>query len=186
MTLANIMQLALRQLDENREDISEYDELFSSYANMGYMIALRVFVRPRETFVLTTDETGRADLGGLPVLRVVELRDERGERLRFALDADGQAIRTDRGAQTVAALCEVERPPMENAMQEPELPAYLHPALADYICYRHLSAGSLGKQSRAESFRERFYRQMHAATRQGAGSVTRLRGLYAATDARSR
>ena len=50
MTLANIMKLALRQLDEAAEDIAEYDELFRSYANMGYMIALRLFLKPRETF----------------------------------------------------------------------------------------------------------------------------------------
>ena len=63
MTLANIMKLALRQLDEAAEDIAEYDELFRSYANMGYMIALRLFLRPRETFELTTDDQGRADIG---------------------------------------------------------------------------------------------------------------------------
>jgi len=66
MTLAGLMKLALKQLDETPEDISEYDELFASYANMGYMIALRLFLRPRESFTLATDRDGRADICALP------------------------------------------------------------------------------------------------------------------------
>ena len=95
MTLANIMKLALRQLDEAAEDIAEYDELFRSYANMGYMIALRLFLRPRETFELTTDDQGRADISALPVMRVVDMRNAQGRPVRFSISADGRAIGTE-------------------------------------------------------------------------------------------
>ncbi|MBR5560934.1 MAG: hypothetical protein IKU73_05930 [Clostridia bacterium] len=183
MTLAGLMKLALRQLDETPEDISEYDELFRSYANMGYMIALRLYLKPRESFSLTTDEGGRADLGALPLGRVVQVEDERGRLVWFDVAADGGSIRTGVREGKVKLLCEVEYPPLKGDTDEPRLPAYAHPALADYICYRHLSSGSLAKQSRAEFFYQSFYQQMRALKPQGAGSVTRLRNLYSATEA---
>ena len=186
MTLASIMKLALRQLDEAAEDIAEYDELFRSYANMGYMIALRLVLKPRETFELTPDEEGRADIAALPIMRVVEVWDAQGRPVRFSLSADGTALKTGEKEASIRALCEVEWAALEEDTDEPRLPSYAHPALADYICYRHLSSGSLAKQSRAEFFRESFYQQMRAMTPQGAGSVTRLRNLYAVTDARYR
>ena len=186
MTLASIMKLALRQLDEAAEDIAEYDELFRSYANMGYMIALRLFLRPRETFELMTDDQGRAELTALPIMRVVEAKDAQGRPVRFSLSADGTAMQTGEKEAAIRVLCEVEWPALEADTDEPSLPQYAHPALADYICYRHLSSGNLAKQSRAEFFRQSFYQQMRTLTPQGAGSVTHLRNLYAVTDARYR
>ena len=186
MTLASIMKLALRQLDEAAEDISEYDELFKSYANMGYMIAIRLFYRPRETFVLTTDERGRAEICALPIRRVVGVKDEMGREIHFDIAQDGAAIETNARETTLHALCEVERQPLRNGMDEPMMPAYAHTALADYICYRHLSSGNLGKQSRAEFFRQSFYQQMRALSYEGEGSVTRRKNLYEVTDTRYR
>ena len=186
MTLASIMKLALRQLDEAAEDIAEYDELFKSYANMGYMIALRLYLRPRETFELVTDAQGRADISDLPITRVVEARDAQGRPVRFSLSADGMALETGKRDEAISALCEVEWAALEENSDEPRLPRYAHPALADYICYRHLSSGNLAKQSRAEFFRQSFYQQMRTLMPQGAGSVTRMRNLYAVTDARYR
>ncbi|MBQ7886127.1 MAG: hypothetical protein IJ313_04445 [Clostridia bacterium] len=186
MTLASIMKLALRQLDEAAEDIAEYDELFRSYANMGYMIAIRLFYKPRETFVLATDETGRAEICALPIRRVVEVKNEQGKAVCFDIAADGGAIVTDEREQTLALLCEVEREALSSDTDEPQMPQYAHAALADYICYRHLSSGNLNKQSRAEFFRQSFYQQMRALTYQGEGSVTRMKNLYAVTDSRYR
>jgi len=183
MTLAGIMKLALRQLDEAAEDISEYDELFRSYANMGYMIALRLFLKPRETFEVTSDEGGRADIRALPIGRVVEVRDAQGADVCFDTAADGGAILTGRKNETFTLLCEAEYPAMAADTDEPRMPEYAHPALADYICFRHLSSGNLAKQSRAKFFETSFYQQMRAMTPQGAGSVTRLRHLYEATGA---
>ena len=48
MTVSQIMKLALRQLDEDAEDISEYDDLFKTDLNSGYAIAVRGYLRPRE------------------------------------------------------------------------------------------------------------------------------------------
>ena len=186
MTLANIMKLALGQLDEAPEDIAEYDELFKHYANMGYMIAIRLFYKPRETFVLTTDGKGSAPIGALPIRRVVEVKNAQGEAVYFQLEADGLAIETDERNQTLHALCEVEREVLQKATDEPQLPDFAHAALADYICYRHLSSGNLSKQSRAEFFKESFYQQMRALGHEGQGSVTRTKNLYAVTDARYR
>jgi len=181
MTLASIMKLAMRQLDEAAEDMSEYDELFKSYANMGYMIALRLFLKPREVLELETDETGSAVIRGLFIARVVQVRGADGRDVRFVVSGDGHTLHTGARSQAVSALCEIECPPLENGLDEPLLPEYAHPALADYICYRHLSSGNLAKQSRAEFFRESFFQQMRAMTPQGAGSVRRLKNLYAAT-----
>ena len=175
------MKLALRQQDEAAEDMSEYDELFKSYANMGYMIALRLFLKPREVMELRTDSEGCADISGLFIARVVEVRDGQGRRVRFVISGDGHTLHTDATAQMLSVLCEIECPPMTDGLDEPMLPEYAHPALADYICYRHLSSGNLAKQSRAEFFRQSFYQQMRAMTPQGAGSVTRLKNLYEAT-----
>ena len=186
MTLANIMTLALRQLDEAPEDIAEYDELFKSYANMGYMIAIRLFCKPRETFALTTDAMGRAETGALPIRRIIGVKDENGRSVCFERTADGAAIETPERKKTLHVLCEVEREAMKSMTDEPKMPEYAHAALADYICYRHLSSGSLSKQSRAEFFRDSFYQQMRALTYQGEGSVTRMKNLYTATDARYR
>ena len=58
MTVSQIMKLALRQLDEDAEDISEYDDLFKTYLNSGYAIAVRGYLRPREMRVLLTDGEG--------------------------------------------------------------------------------------------------------------------------------
>lgn len=184
MTLANIMKLALRQLDEAAEDIAEYDELFRSYANMGYMIALRLFLRPRETFELTTDDQGRADISALPVMRVVDMRNAQGRPVRFSLSADGRTIGTEEKNTAVQALCEVERPALEADTDEPELPQYAHPALADYICYRHLSSGNLAKQSRAQHYRNEFYAQMQRLSPRPSGGVTGYKNFYTVTDSR--
>ena len=153
---------------------------------MGYMIALRLFLRPRETFELTTDAQGRADISALPIMRVVDMRNAQGRPVRFSLSADGGTIETEEKNANIRALCEVEWPALEADTDEPRLPQYAHPALADYICYRHLSSGNLAKQSRAEFFRQSFYQQMRTINPQGAGSVTHLRNLYAVTDARYR
>ena len=44
MTLSQIIAQALRQLDEDAEDVSEYEERFRVYANMGYDIAVREYL----------------------------------------------------------------------------------------------------------------------------------------------
>ena len=50
MTLSQIIAQALRQLDEDAEDVSEYEERFRVYANMGYDIAVREYLKPRRVF----------------------------------------------------------------------------------------------------------------------------------------
>ncbi|MBQ8620313.1 MAG: hypothetical protein IJ418_22775 [Clostridia bacterium] len=180
------MKLALRQLDEAAEDIAEYEELFRSYANMGYMIAIRLFYRPRETFALTTDEKGRAEIRALPIRRVIRVQNEQGREIGFELAADGAALETGEREKEISVLCEVEREALMQATDEPQLPQYAHAALADYICYRHLSSGNLSKQSRAEFFRQSFYQQMRALNYEGEGSVTRMKNLYTVTDGRYR
>ena len=186
MTLVQIMRLALRQLDEDVADLAEYRDLFVAYANQGYQIALTQYVKPRETMALATDDQGDVSLDGLDILRVVAVRDEDGREVMCTMDADGMTMHTPRKDSTLYAVCEVRRRELEQDADEPQLPLEAHAALADYICYRHLSSGNLAKQSRAEFFRESFYQQMRTLIPQGAGSVTQLRNLYAVTDARYR
>ena len=76
MTLSQIIAQALRQLDEDAEDVSEYEERFRVYANMGYDIAVREYLKPRRIFYTEVDEEGNAPVPGLTVVRVIELRDK--------------------------------------------------------------------------------------------------------------
>lgn len=183
MTLAQIELLALRQLDEDPQDIGEYETVFRAYANMGYGIAMREYLKPRAMRTLTTDENGRAALDG-DITRVVRVTDEAGMPVRFRADGMGHAIVTDERERGLSALCEVIYPQMCRETDEPMLPEDFHAALADYICYRHLSSGSLAKQSRAKFFQDSFYRRMSALRAEGMGSVTRFSGLYEMSDVR--
>ncbi len=185
MTLGRIKLLALKMLDEAPEDIGEYDELFRLYANMGYAIAMREYIRPRAVRMLVTDRDGRAVLTGMDIVRVVEVRDEKGMRIPFDQEAEGGSIRTGKKEKTLSAVCEILWPDMREETDEPKMPEYAHAVLADYICYRHLSSGNLAKQNRAQFFFRSFLQQMQSLRREGQSGVTRLRNLYEATDIRS-
>lgn len=189
MTLSQLIAHALRQLDEDAEDVSEYEESFKVYANMGYDIAVREYLKPRRTFCVDVDEKGNAPVPGLLATRVVELRDEYGYDVGYDLDPDGRGLhvwRDDLTGKTLRAVCEVAFYPMEDGNDEPQIPEYAHAALADYICYRHLSSGNLAKQSRAQFYLNSFLRGMQRLRPQGMGSVTRFEHLYEVTDARYR
>lgn len=190
MTLSQIMKLALRQLDEDTEDVSEYEDLFRVYANTGYAIAVRGYLHPRELREIFTDAQGVACTEGMDVERVIELTrmDARGtalERVPFTPLADGSGVRTGLPQTRLDALCEVRYPEMTEGVDEPRLPEEAHAALADYICYRHLSSGSLAKQSRAKFFLTSFYQAMQRMLPAGAGSVTACKNLYEATGLRT-
>lgn len=187
MTLSQIMKMALRQLDEAPEDLSEYDELFRCYANAGYQAAVGNYLRPREMRVLETDESGRADIAAQGIRRVITLEhaDRRcGGEVFFRLEDGGGTIRTVCPGARLHALCEVRYPEMERDSDEPRLPRRVHPALADYVCYRWLSTGSPAKQKRAEVFYEQYLKAMQELDPAGYRSVTRERRLYQATDIR--
>ena len=185
MTLSQIMMLALRQLDEDAHDLSEYESAFRIYANIGYDVAVREYLKPKEWYSLRTDGRGEAVLPGGNVLRVVRIEDGRsGKPLSFCLLEDGSGVRLCQRDAPVRALCEVCYEDMTLETDEPRLPARVHPALADYICYRHLSCGSMAKQARAQAFLTSFNRAMRSLRPQGMGGVRGYRGLYAATDIR--
>lgn len=186
MTLAQIMKLALQQLDEDTEDADEFEELFRVYANAGYSIAVHGYLHPKELRTLTTDREGNTGSAGADVERVIELTrlDEDGRRcgtVPFAPLPDGQGLHTALPGTRLDALCEVRYPELEKGTDEPRLPEHAHAALADYICYRHLSSGSLAKQNRAKFFMTSFYQTMQRIAPVGAGSVTDRRYLYEAT-----
>lgn len=185
MTLAQIMHLALRQLDEDPADVSDHDDLMRVYANEGYQIVMRDIYRPRYVMTLETDARGEAQIEGLGVLRVAALCDGEGNAVPFALSPDGAKLLTPVRHGELAATVEAEHPPLQRDTDEPRFPAFAHAALADYVCYRHLSCGSLVKQQRAEFFRKRFWDQARRIRPQGEGSAVRFAGLYAATDIRA-
>lgn len=184
MRLAEIMQLALRQLDEDPADISEYDDLFRRYANEGYQIVMRDIYRPRERLTLTTDASGQAEMDGKNIVRVVQLTDGAGRDVWFDLAVDGKTIYTREKEKTLEAVCEMECGMLLHDSDEPAFPEWAHSALADYICYRHLSAGNMAKQSRAQFYLNTFYQTARRIRPQGTGSVTRMKNLYAVTDVR--
>lgn len=185
MTLGQIMTLALRQLDEDAQDIGEYEDAFRVYANIGYGIAVREFLNPKEWFSLCTDEKGMADIPGERIVRVVETRDgESGRELTHRLTTDGKRLLFREKNRRIGALCEVDYPELKKETDEPMLPESVHYALADYICYRHLSNGSLAKQSKAEFFLTSFYAAMKMLSPQGMGAVRDYKNLYVVTDIR--
>ena len=107
MTLSQLIAHALRQLDEDAEDVSEYEESFKVYANMGYDIAVREYLKPRRTFCVDVDEKGNAPIPGMLVTRVVELRDEYGRDVGYDLDPDGRGLhvwRDDLTGKTLRAV----------------------------------------------------------------------------------
>ena len=117
MTLSQIIAQALRQLDEDVEDVSEYEERFRVYANMGYDIAVREYLKPRRIFYTEVDEEGNAPVPGLTVVRVIELRDKNGFDVGFDLDPCGRCFhvwRDDLAGQTLRAVCEVAFYPLED------------------------------------------------------------------------
>lgn len=186
MTLAEIMRLALRQLDEDPADISEFADLFRVYANEGYHIAVSKHYRPREVLTLRTDENGAAYIEGMDIVRVISLKGEYGQTVYYQISPDGARIETAARDEELTAVCEIAYPTMTEDTQEPRIPEYAHHALSDYICYRHLMNGNAAKQSRAMAFYQQFSRTMQEISPQGAGSTMRFRNLYDATDIRRR
>lgn len=190
MTLAQILKLALRQLDEDIEDISEYDDLFTVYANEGNQIAVEQYMKPRMERRLRSDEEGIVQLGG-DIRRVVSLARilDDGRRINdvhFYLSRTGREICTmDKEAEYIA-VCEVKAMPLTKQDDVPILPEWAHHALADYICFRHLSNGNMAKQSRAQHYRQMYYSVMQSIQPDGYRSVTREINLYSATDIRRR
>lgn len=186
MTLAQIMTLALRQLDEDPADIDEYAELFRRYANEGLDLAASQYYKPRDTMTLHTDENGRAYLCGIDAVRIIAATDENGRPVWYEISMDGESLTTPLRDADVTLSYERRVRMLKNADDEPELPEHAHASLADYICYRHLSGGNLAKQSRAQHYLQMFHQGMSRIRPQGDGSVRRMRNLYAATDIRSR
>ena len=184
MTLAEIMHLALRQLDEDPADVSDHDDVMRVYANEGYQNVMRDVYRPRYTVTLETDGSGAASLRGMKIIRIAALCDEQGRPAAYVLSPDGQSIRTNVRHAELAATVETEHPPLTQGTDEPKFPQWAHSVLADYICYRHLSGGSLVKQQRAQFFLKRFWVNARRIRPQGMGSAVRLTGLNTETDVR--
>ena len=185
MTLAEIMRLALRQLDEDPADISEFVDLFRSYANLGYKILVSRFFKPRETLPLHTDEKGTAYLEGLEIDHIVSLTDGNGHEVRYKLSEDGEKVETTAKDAEQTAVCVVTYPPMREDVEEPRIPEYAHHALVDYVCYRYLMNGNSAKQSRAMLFYQSFEQTARMIKPHGDGSVTNFRNLYTSTDIRN-
>ena len=82
-------------------------------------------------------------------------------------------------------LCEVGAAEMTLETDEPMLPRRVHHALADYICFRHLSCGNMAKQAKAQFFLTSFHQAMRTLRPQGMGSVKGYNNLYAQTDIRN-
>ena len=179
MTLAQIMKLALRQLDEDIEDISDHDELFRAYANMGNQIIMRQFYQPREVMMMRSDDEGCIFIDGMDIERVLTLTDAYGRTWPFEAAADGSYLRVPVSRTELSAVCLVRPIRLTQDMDEPQFPEYAHHALVDYICYRCLMNGNAAKQGRAQMYHASFLQTAQQLMPQG--SVTRMRNLYAAS-----
>lgn len=188
MTLGQIMMLALRQLDEDPQDISEYDDMFRSYANEGYRIALNEYIKPREEREMRSDDTGVVYLD-TDIKRVIGMQQKLHDSLRreipFEPSATGDSVKTGYPDAKFIAVCEVEPAGMETENDEPaHMPEWSHNALADYVCYRHLINGNEAKQRRAQQYLQIFYQTLRRIRPSGMGSTRNFSNLYTATDIR--
>lgn len=186
MTLAQIMELALRQLDEEISDIAEFETLFRHYANEGYTIAQRKYLHPKDTLILFTDDNGCAVIDDMGIVRILELHNDAGFKVPYEVSPDGRKIRARLKNEELYATCEISYPVLRRPQDEPLLPEHVHGALVDYICYRHLLNGNSAKQSRAQLYLVQFERAMREMPSQGAESVTQMRGLYEASSIHAR
>lgn len=186
MTLGQIMELALRQLDEDISDIAEFDALFRRYANEGYVTAQRRYYHPRDTIILNTDENGCALIDGMGIVRILELHNDAGFKVPYEVSPDGRKIRARLKYKELYALCEISYPVLSKPTDELLLPEEAHAVLADYICYRYLCNGNSAKQSRAQLYLMHYERAMREMSSQGAASVTQMRGLYEASSIHAR
>lgn len=184
MTLAEIMRLALRQLDEDPADIAEYADLFKMWANQGYQIIQQNYYKPRAEITLHTDEKGRAGIAGIGIAQIVQLKNAYGVDVMHEVSADGQFIETGAMDAELEAVCEMQPRMLEAETDEPMFPERNHSMLVDYICYKHLIRGNMAKQSRAQAFQNEFYRAAQQLRPQASGSVTHLKNLYTVSDAR--
>lgn len=185
MTYAQIKQLALRQLDEDPHDMDEFGDLLGVYVNEGYQTALIDHVKPREVYTLKTDKDGKVDLSGIRVRQIASVVDSKtGFNAWAEMDSTGETLHTAVREGEVKLTALITYPDMVEESEEPRLPAWAHGALADYACYRYLSNGNMAKQSKAQFYFQRYMTTMNRVRPQGMGSVTTLRNLYTATDAR--
>lgn len=187
MTLAQIIKLALSQLDEDLEDAADYDELFKMYANQGYQIAAEEHYKPKQRLVAVSDEGGWIDRDAyFGEGKILEIHDEQGRYIPYHMTLDGKRIKVPRGEQTYYAYVEEKFPELVEGSDEPKIPAKAHSGLVDYVCYKFLVNGNPAKQQRAQAYYQEFARAMQRIDPQGMGSVTHMRNLYASTDIRSR
>ena len=185
MTYAQIKQLALQQMDEDPADMAEFGEMLGLYVNEGYQTALLDHLRPRETYTLTTDKDGEANIEGLGIQRIVDVREaEHGYSAWATLSGMGDKLHTAVRDAKIKVLALVTYPDLALENDTPRLPEWAHTALADYACFRFLSNGNMAKQSRAQFYYQRFAAAMQRIMPQGSGSVTGFKNLYTVTDAR--
>lgn len=185
MTLAEIMRLALRQLDEDPADISDFADMFRAYANLGYEILVSRFLKPKEIMPLQTDGKGEAYIEGMGVKRVASLIGDMGQSVWHRMSEDGTRLITSARNAELTVVYESEFSPMREDTEEPRIPEHAHHALVDYVCYRHLMRGNAAKQSRAMLFYQAFEQTARAIMPQGGGSVTDFKHLYEASDVRN-
>ena len=189
MTLAQIMRLALRQLDEDPADIDDFRDLFIEYANEGYLRAVNDYLKPRHEFVIVSDAHGDAVITGWHIRSIVSARPEEFPERETLVDIgeDGRCVHVhDRclWEHPIRLLCRIEFPPLVEDTDEPRLPKEAHLALADYICYRYKSTGNLAKQSQAQPYLSMYMSAMAKIESEAAGSCPRYKNLYAATSRR--
>ena len=185
MTYAQIKQLALAQLDEDPADMAEYSDMLGIYVNEGYQMALLDHLRPRDTFVMTTNGDGEAYIEGLGIQKIVSVTEaEHGYSAWATLSEMGDKLHTAVKDGKIRVVALVTYPDLRGENEEPKLPAWAHGALADYACFRWLSNGNMAKQSRAQFYYSRYATAMQRIQPQGMGSVSGYKNLYAVTDAR--
>ena len=186
MTLAQIYKLALRQLDEDIEDISEYVELFRQYSNEGCYIVMNDYYKPCMELRMSSDDGGRVYLNAMDVHHVISCVDAYGRTHPCAASPDGMYVNVGVPDIELIMMCQMLPRQMISDQDEPPFPKENHFVLVDYICYRHLITGNAAKQARARVFHDNFLLGCRRIRPQGAGSVRTMCNLYAASSIHAR
>ena len=181
MTVNQIMTDALLELDEDCSDLNEYRQKFQRYINDGYQIAVRDYLKPRRRETLRTDEKGMLSLAWMPVVRVIGVFDGDGREIPFEISAEGTEVKTGVKNRNVHLLYQTEYKALVEDLDSPQLPDFAHSALVDYVCYRHLSSGSMAKQAKAQYYLRNFNDMLFRLTPEAHGSVRNFRNLYEST-----
>lgn len=182
MTFAQIKELAVRQYNLDTEDLPDVEPDVSGYVNDGYNRVNQRHYKPWRTDTVAVDGpvVPFASLSETPtaLVRVANAR------ISARMNEAEQVIELPAGVSISTVHVDIAYyylpAPMEDAVDEPELPEWVHPYLADYATWLLYRNGNISKQNRGQAFLARFEEAMRRLKPFGSDRLGgQFFGLYA-------